>query len=190
MDNDDILFQRELILFQPTYYLTDIGAIYACPDGIYFDTPKKAVANLASQNSIGEQDNKWINWLFAQTVITTKLWIVLTEHGFVKQSTNKHIFKQKNLLKDPVATNKCLTKIKEITHAHDVPLLIIPIPHHYNPNDRATNSANAFEGLDVYFPSEITLDDYEETDHFNDQGYKKYADFVAQTIDSVLTNSP
>ena len=190
--NDIMYFHRQPKPFTPLYHKTNAGNLYACPNGIYFDTPQQVYNFVLRESSILGQSHHFFNRLCAKMVMTTRLWKVLEQMGWVNITKDPDIaayWQKADSLRSPIPISEMyMDSIKSVAHQHHAAILLSVIPTLNELGEPFTHTHPLlFQHTQWHYPEELTHNDYDpKTEHFNDSGHQKYAAFLAELIDSVL----
>jgi len=180
--NDIVWWERELVPHQFPHYPTNVGFFWAEPRGEYFDDFRDAYEYTLQGYFIPDQELKPFNRLCARTVIGTKLWVVLSKMGLVALRSDRFaVYDERNagVSSDEPLSELHIERIRDAAQAAGSAFLlsvILDLPetvsHDYGPDD-------VFNRL-PYHVSDLTLEDYHPAPdaHFNNQGHRRYADFL------------
>ena len=188
MGNDLVFFKREPQPYQPLYYASNAGNLYTCPNGVYLPDAQTAYDYIVSEVSI-PKGASLINCLSAKTVISTRLWLIAANYGWVERNHKK--FEKYN----PPHTNydwvseHFLLEIEKICQQNNAQYSLIAIPeitewHLKIPDD--------YEGFltkqSIHVPDNLRQTDYDDSHHFNDSGHKKYANFLDRVFKQTVSD--
>ena len=188
LNNDIVYFKREVKPYQMVFYPTNVENIMACPDGEYLVTPQEAYQFVLDECYIPQQDKKRFNRFAAQTVLGTKLWLVLKKAGCIKiDDEEKQAYLQRTaaLKSDESVSDFFLEQIRKIGDRHGAHFILSGIPDGDDLDKRPPDVPGLFKNIKYHIPERTTKADRAEGGHFNDQGYEKYADFLHNIIDSI-----
>jgi len=185
MANDIVWWERRLEPFQFYYYPTDAGFFWAEPKREYLRNPRQAFEYALQFHQIPDQSQKCFNWLCAQTVLGTKLWLALSQHAAISRHAAQFAdYNQRNIgVESPQPVSEVhVRRIRELTEhfGGTFILAVIPdlpqsVPHGYTP-------ADVFKQVPFHIP-DLTLADYQSADsHFNNDGHRRYAEFLTRLI--------
>ncbi len=159
----------------------------------YFKTPKEAYNFYVKHYTLkGDRDN-FIELALGKSVVCSKLYL----GG--KEKLSQFKFKLSHMVKwdEKKETNKLLQAIKGICKAEKIPFVATLIP---SPKEAVKNNVLAdkykehFKEITAYFPETTAFDesDYDglhSSNHFNNSGHEKYADFLEGVIHKTLENN-
>ncbi len=186
LGNDVTFYKREVKPFTPIFYPTNAGILMACPQGKYFENAQEAYTLNLHQWQIPKDDNI-INCIMAQTVITTLAWRALVKlelANYGSSDVGKYYMESKKRKYTKPYCNIELKELKEFAKNNGAEFILSSIPEVYNYTCHTKKDfPDLFEGLD-YVEMQISKSDYKLDDgHFNDQGHKRYANFLIQQME-------
>jgi len=185
LENDVVYHKRELKPNQPYLWVTNAGHLFACPQGVYFNSPTEAYNNMLRNYSIPKTN--WVNKLLASTTITTFVWRALQKYFHVVSNSTTEFEKYDkqvavNLTTSPY-TNNHIQSILEVSKANNTECLVFTIPKR---TARGLKRAKEFPLLLCEIPfheCEFSLSDYADAGgHLNDAGHKKFAAFIDSLV--------
>jgi lysophospholipase L1-like esterase len=190
--NDFVKYDRKISQDVPIYYLTNIGPVFSCPQGVCFYEKDSIIQNLKNQYFI-PTENSTADKLLAKTRITTQIWEILVQKdmfGFeYSQDVGKFWKAAENIEKNGSysVNRKYLEKTDSICQKYNAKLItsIIPDASQIKISDEELNIK--MDGYQPYHQiMNLESSDYKKGDnHFNEKGHKKYAEYLDSLIQSI-----
>ena len=188
MGNDIMKFQRIGKPYQPLFVTTNAGQLFMCPHGISFNTPQEAYEMMIRLFTIPNQKINLFNYWMAKTRLTTRIWVSLAELGLVSRQSDekaKTYLANQNKILDNQLSVRYLKEIVKFCETKNTKCMIVLIPEFDKPQFSAIKDYRIdFEQLPIVKPQHFELSDYAFDHHFNDDGHKKYADYLDSLISS------
>jgi hypothetical protein len=185
MANDVVYWETKLEPFQYQQYPTDVGFFVADPRGEYLETAQEAYDYAIQYVRIPDQD-RLFNRLCASTVIGTKLWAVLTNAGYVERRAARfaaYDARNANVGSGPPVSERHIKRIKEIAEKHGATFVLVTITDPLGTTGSTAAPQDVFKMIEYHVP-DVTPEDYRPAPdgHFNNEGHRKYADFLERLI--------
>ena len=191
MGNDVLMMRQDVKPFQNRYHLTQLGWLNAFLDGDYIGDADATYAYYLKRFNLPK--TTLFNKFCALTVIGTRFWQLLTRVGVLSADREPEIQKridafQKGAMDGPYS-GEYLRKIQAQCKAANIPLKLFVMSDHNDISRPAkADSPGLFQGLDYFFPEDITLDDYygRPDGHYNNSGHRKMARHILKEIEKVF----
>jgi len=186
LGNDVNYFKRTVRPFEPVFYCTNAGNIYANYGGKYYDNKEKAYEFVLNQLKI-PQKTSFFNYLMAQTAMTSSIWGLMIKTELFPYLQNSDFIKElkiSGISKKPYC-NIELQEIEALCKVNGSKFILSCIPDVMSYRiKRAKDVPNLFENLN-YYEMNVTKSDYNLNDgHFNEIGHRKYAAFLHRIMQS------
>ncbi len=185
MANDIFYFRRPLVPNFPIFFSTNAGNLIACPNGINFPGAVEAYNFVNDESTIPTQGH-FINKILAQSVITTLGWRVLVKLNIAKGQPDSHgqYWREAEKLKSTKPySNIQIDSIRTIAEGNNCKFYLVVIPDILSKkNSNPALVSGLFENM-PYNISPVPKGDYCTDGHFNDEGHRKYAEFLEKLIE-------
>jgi len=191
INNDLMLFDRELDKNKPHEHLTNAGFLYSNPEGSYL-SPKDAYEYYLNFICIPIQNNLMKDFFYRKTAVGTKIWSVFFNLNIYSiPDFEKYLEAQRIAETNKIEiTKKYLLLVQKLCQDNNVPILFCLIPDvKYHKNDEFVKIIDQdvlklFENIDYYYPNNFTSKDFVGGGnyHFNNDGSKKYGEFLEKII--------
>lgn len=170
MGNDIIKEDRQVVPHQPIFYSTNAGNLFSYYGGKYNDLNHSY--KLAYDQYVIPDTG--INSIIAASALLTFIGYTLPQWEEIINSYDEG---------DYTLTNQYLRNIKLLVESGGAQFYLFVIP---SENDLIYKDKyqDIFVDIKFHWPNNLSRSDYEETAHFNDEGHKKYSDY----INSILVN--
>lgn len=192
LGNDIVEHRIDLKPNVPEYFRTNAGTLLTAPHGKYVYTAKDAYDRIIDQSLIPKQLS-WVNWLSSQTRITTLIWESMKNMGLIRKPASKsaeEYWKFVNETKVGYQINyDRLAQIKATCDRIGCQMIVSIIPEDSDIQVSAAEVKKRLAGYPYVMISGLTAADYGNGHHFNDQGNRKYANFLAKRLNSIRVGS-
>lgn len=194
--NDISYFKREVLPYHPTFYCTNAGYLLSCPHGNYLS--KNDAYDLAMTSSqIPVNSQSILVKLLMKTVIGTRLYKAALISGsiyFFPYLAADNLIENKNLTiyyreikknKYPTPySNQELQQIKNIAEKYNSSYILSSIPDFSKGYLITTKDYPDLFGGIPFSEMKVEQADYQSGSliHFNEQGHRKYANFLDSLI--------
>ena len=184
LGNDITFLNRPLIPYVPILFPTNAGNLYSFQEGVQFYSPESVYEHVLKMMSIKIED-RFLSNFAAKTRIGTLVWYYLCSKDLIHNCENEYYTK---FIIDEIGLDydiNChyLEKIRLLSEANGAKLITSIIPQSINLNIPENDLNEQLSGFDYELINGLTERDYARLDgHFNNQGYRKYADFLDSLI--------
>lgn len=190
LGNDVHYYNREVKPFVPTMIPTNAGNLTNDFNGITLSNADSIYAVISDGLAIPTNES-WVNKFCSFTAIGTLTWRVAAKFNLVNRQSNKFgsLWSRSSSLALPKPdVNQRTRNIQRICTDNGATLVVSVIP--YLNNLTILTGPETFEGfMDSlpYFVTNIAKSGYElqPDGHFNNEGHKAYAGFLAHLMDSI-----
>ena len=184
--NDHVWVKKKIEPFSYSYYPTNAGWLQANMSG-YFLTMEEADEINAGQIRIPFQKTNKVNRLFAKTSFTTLLWKAMAKWGWMEnwQSIEMEHKHREMLSSQDSYSEWFVEKIDSVGSIHGAQTIVSVIKEVRDFNrDYEAEMARVFKNTPYHIFHDVEESDYNlGTDgHFNNEGHRKYADFLEKLI--------
>jgi hypothetical protein len=191
--NDIFSFYRKPSPGTPlTFPFKDNLWLFSCTDNnislknnYTLKNPDEAFEFYIDNYTLFGSNRNFLEKVISYSVCFSKLYLAV-EHKLSQRKWVK--IKSKLGIKSPESpekiTNDILTNIKSACYSAEVPVIFVGIP---SPKEASKGNALKYQyplmlkGLNIYMPEGFSLNDYDGKsigNHFNNEGHKKYAEFL------------
>lgn len=188
LGNDIAEFDRKPLPYTPVFFTTNAGLLYSCPHGKYFTDAQTAYDFIIKESSIPHQDDNLLNFLFAQTRITTILWRGLSAKGIVDNSADEAVsayWKEVSSLRKGYSINReYLEQIRQLCEDVNACMIVSVIPEMNNIAVPASEISKKLDTFEFRKIDNLTQSDYfGRNEHFSEQGHRKYAAYLIHLME-------
>lgn len=194
LGNDISYYKREVLPYHSTFYCTNAGYLLSCPHGKYI-SKEEAYQYALAHSRIPINEQNIVERILSKTVIGTRiieynpvhtnlfpyLAVLQGERNEGLTAYYKEVEKQK--FSTPYS-NYELGQIKSIAEQYGSKFILSSIPDYcIDTLKTAKDFPDLFGGLE-YSEMKVERSDYESKSgiHFNEQGHRKYAEFLDSLI--------
>lgn len=195
MGNDIAWWERELVPYQFLQYNTNAGWLSGNPRKEYFKDVQTAYEFVKSDIGIPNQASNWVNRFLAATAIGTKCWLLLDKWGWVDNKDlafKDYLERNKDIWSPTPIAESYIERMEAVCNQYGAQLVLAIIPDiaNTNPYNKEIPPDSLFKKIPFYIPNELSEQDYypKPNGHFNNEGHRKYADFLFNLIET--TNEP
>ena len=188
LGNDIVEHRIQLKPFAREYFNTNAGTLMAAPHGKYVYTAQEAYDRIMDQSTIPKKASAF-NWLCSQTRISTLIWDVLKVANCLSHTQTaetKKYWKFVNSTKIGYQVNfDRLAEIKATCEKLNCRMIVSIIPEWDKLDISKAEISKQLAGFPYVMMHGLTAEDYASCGHFNDQGHRKYAKFLAKQIEGI-----
>lgn len=155
-----------------------------------FKTPMEAYNFYVDKYTLCGSNRTWYEKMLSYSVCFSKLYLALEHYKYKKEWERK----SKNMPViniDDIAFND-LNEIRKIGFKEHTKTIFVGIPAPYEvKEDLLTKYSKNLKDIKMDVPANLTEKDYDgmqASNHFNNEGHKKYADFLIQVLNRELKN--
>lgn len=186
MGNDIMYFKRDVLPYHPYHFATNAGNMLACPDGVYFDSPKDGYDFIVAHYAIPPES--WFNKFCSLTAVTTLGWKVLAKFNIVSTHCNayKNYWQKVSLLRTiKPYSNVQVNNIKSLAEQHGAKFILLAISDlQFGRLKKPEDFPGLFDSIEYYSPP-VQPEDYKASDgHYNEEGHRKHAEFIRQLVNT------
>lgn len=189
MANDIMWEKQELIPYKNKYHVTNAGWLNPFLDGEYLGDAQQTLEYYFRRYSIPNQENNFFNRISAQTVLSTKMWMVFVKWKWINPDYDSQIsekIKRAEARKSPEPVSyDYLNEIRNIAEANGSKFLLFVIKIHTELHkDIAKEMPMLFRDLPFSECKNLLRSDYNEwpDGHFNNNGHGKFAHCVLEKL--------
>ncbi len=187
MGNDIFHFRREIMPHRLPIYHTNAGVLIASPCQEWLPSAQVAYDFLKEQIIIPHQKTSWFNALCAKTAVTTFLWRLSRATGYLPNAYPNGAYWERcktATSKEPIS-GEYLESIQSLCDSAGAKFILAVIPEMVHLDQKIPDDfPGLFDGLSIAVP-QLIPQDYSGLDpHFNDQGHRKYADFLQKELEA------
>jgi hypothetical protein len=185
LENDVVYYKRELKPNQPYLWVTNAGHLFACPEGVYFNSPTAAYNNMLRNYFIPATN--WQNKLLASTTITTFVWRALQKYFHVVNNSTPEFrdYDEKVLAASTTLlyTNNHVQSILEVSKLSNAQCLVFTIPKQTATGLKKAKDFPLLLNQIAFYECDFKTDDYADAGgHLNDVGHNKFALFIDSLV--------
>jgi len=193
MVNDHMYYPRIAKAGEHVNHITNGGWLYAHINGFYLPL-EDCYEYIQTRVEVPYQEKSWFNYLCGRSVLSAKFWLLCQKLGGVYDFYDEHPEYQAQFdsvkVYDPPLSQQYLSSIESLCEKHGAKFMLSLIPDYDKLGEVTHEEARPiFPEMPYHYLESLTQDDFYcvRTDgHFNNQGMKKYADFLQSKIDSLL----
>jgi len=186
MGNDIQYFERKPKPFMPLMYITNAGNLFACPEGVYFESAQEAYDFSLAELTIPAEGA--FNNVCSKTAIATLLWRSLQKDdlppAILLPRYAGYLKKVKQAATETPYSDIEIEQIKETAEQYEGDFLLIAIPQLKEGKFVFPDSdPRLFKRLEYFVPP-VELKHYHQfTDgHYNDLGHAMHAEFIETVL--------
>lgn len=186
MANDVLYFERPIVPNRPLFYITQLGWLNPYLGTSYLPDLEATYQYYLDSYQIPTDGifGRICSW----TVLGSRLWQLNLKMGWVSRKGTvdaDDVQMRKLQAAGPVATHQHLQAIRSRCQQAGIPFFLFVIPVHTDLESNPTDLyPGLFDGMQPFVPGHLERADYNEwpDGHFNNEGHRKYAQFVLQTL--------